>query len=78
MLLQVGGEVDIISKLIEHGPLVTVLVWVIWRDMKKIKYLEDENKELHNYIRESEAQNIKWFEQINHNLARIAEKIPQQ
>lgn len=70
------GEPDIIAKLIEHSPLVTVLIWVIWRDTKKIKYLEDENKELHNYIRESEAQNIKWFEQINNNLAKITDKIP--
>ena len=74
ILLQIA-EADIVGKIIEHSPLVATLVWIIWRDTKKVKYLENENRELHDYIRESEKSTIGYIKDVNNNLEKIADKM---
>jgi predicted Rossmann-fold nucleotide-binding protein len=68
-------ESEIISKLIEHGPVVIILVWVIWRDSKKIVELEKENKELNGYIRESEKEAITFIGNMKNSIDELSKKI---
>lgn len=74
MLLQIESA-EILAKLIEHGPVVTVLIFVMWRDSKKIQTLEAENKELHNYIRESEKSAIGYVKDLNAIIQRIFDNL---
>lgn len=68
-------ESEIITKLIEHGPIVMVLAWVIWRDSKKIQAMETEIRELNAYIRDSEKESISYIKDLNKKLENLTDKI---
>lgn len=68
-------ESEIITKLIEHGPIVMVLAWVIWRDSKKIQAMETEIRELNAYIRDSEKESISYIKDLNKTLENLTDKI---
>ncbi len=81
VLLQAQTEVDFISQLYTLSPIIGCLVigigYLVYslnaRD-KKISEKEAELKELHKYVRDSDAENIKILEKVSSTLDRVMEQ----
>ena len=81
LLLQVQGEIDFVSQLYNLSPiigcLVTAIIFLVkisYTKDKKITEKEAELKELNNYIRESDSENIKILERVSSTLDKVMEQ----
>lgn len=82
MQVEAGASPDIVAKLIEHGPVVTVLIWVIiyFKGKEKEHKADIEKKdakieELNIEIRESGKESISVVKDINVTLEKLIEKL---
>ncbi len=81
VLLQVQPEVDFIGQLYTLSPIIGCLVvaigflvYLLKKRDDKINEKEAELKELHKYVRDSDAENIKILEKVSSTLDRVMEQ----
>jgi len=65
---------EILEQLITLGPVVTVLVAVIYYLMKKLKQVEESLTILNKNTRDSEKENILLLDSLSHALDKLTEK----
>jgi hypothetical protein len=65
---------NILQELVKQGPLfalfVAITIYLVWKLDKK----EKEIKELHEYIRENEKENLKILNDVNNTLDQVTRK----
>jgi hypothetical protein len=81
MLLQIQAEVDFINQLYNLSPIIGCLlvaigflVYLLKKKDEKINEKEAELKELHKYVRDNDAENIKILEKVSSTLDRVMEQ----
>ena len=81
ILLSATAEVDFISQLYTLSPIIGCLcvgigflVYLLKKRDDKINEKEAELKELHKYVRESDAENIKILEKVSSTLDKVMEQ----
>lgn len=81
MLLYVSTEVDFVAELYNLSPIIGLLVvavitlaYVVKKMDDKIIKKEEELKELHNYLRDNDAENIKMLENLSNTIDKVIEQ----
>jgi len=65
---------EILDQLITLGPVVSILVAIIYYLMKKLKTAEESLSELNKNTRDSEKENILLLDSLSHALDKLSEK----
>ena len=66
--------IQILDTLLTLGPVVSVLVAIIYYLQKKLKASENCVNELHKNTRESDKENIQLLDSLSHALDKLSEK----
>lgn len=68
-------EVNILGELLTLGPVVTILVWIIYRQQTDIKALRKELKRLNEELREVDRSTLTVTKDLNQTLKELIASI---
>lgn len=69
------NETDIISKVVEHGPAIAFLVWMVIYFKSQLKEKDKAITNLNKELRESEKETINYLKDLANSLDKLYEKI---
>lgn len=80
IMMTADNEVDLVSNLFKLSPIIGLLliaigylVWNLKKKEDKITQKEKELKELNDYIRNNETENLRILERVNNTLDKVCE-----